>query len=166
MKNRFSMSSLGRDLADIATELANLKTPEERNKFIELLAHSMPRMQQIVDEALELPGGVPVTREDVAKEMEAVVQEISFLREAGQKEYAHDESNAMRNFEASGEDVDVPREKVLWIFMKKHMDGILAHIRGHRSQREPVYGRINDVIVYLILLRSMLKANETQTASE
>lgn len=95
------------------------------------------------------------TRKDIEDLMTRVCAELQATREAGQKEYAHDEKNALRNFESLGVDLGIPREKVLWIFTKKHLDGILAWINGHRSQREDVRGRIKDAIVYLILLWAM-----------
>lgn len=113
------------------------------------------------------------TREDVANLLvevligmefqqayERVSQEVNWLREQGQKEYAHDEQNALANFDRTGEDTETSPFKVLWIFMKKHSDGVLAWINGHRSQREDVRGRINDLIVYLILLRAMIDREE------
>lgn len=96
------------------------------------------------------------TRDDVARIMSETFARLDKLREQGQKEYAHDSSNALRNFEALAGELGIPRDKVLWIFMKKHLDGILAHINGHRSQRESVHGRIDDVHVYLELLRAMI----------
>jgi hypothetical protein len=100
------------------------------------------------------------TRKDVAELMEVVFEQLRATREAGQKEYAHKEENAFRNFEQTGDDLDIPREKVLYIFAKKHWDGILAYIKGHQSQREDVRGRIKDVIVYLILLWAMIDDRE------
>ena len=92
----------------------------------------------------------------IAVVMDKVFEECSFLRDAGQKEYAHKDENAFRNFESVGTALDLPREKVLLTYMLKHIDGIVAHANGHTSQREDVRGRINDVIVYLILYRAML----------
>tara|TARA_R100001244_G_scaffold105811_1_gene78489 strand:+ start:802 stop:1002 length:201 start_codon:yes stop_codon:yes gene_type:complete len=54
------------------------------------------------------------------------------------------------------EQLNVPREKVLMTYFLKHIDGIGAYIDGHKSQREDVYGRIIDAIVYLLLLRGMI----------
>lgn len=114
-----------------------------------------------------------VSRQEVAELLEQIFKAVDYhsaylsildecqaLREAGQKEYAHDESNAFGNFERTGSELFLVREKVLWIFLKKHLDGILAYINGHRSQREDVRGRINDSIVYLILLRAMVEDDE------
>jgi hypothetical protein len=100
------------------------------------------------------------TRADVAELMEKVFKECQATREAGQKEYAHDDQNALANFERTGAELEIRREKVWYIFAKKHWDGVLAHIRGHHSQREDVRGRIKDLIVYLILLWAMIDDDE------
>lgn len=100
------------------------------------------------------------TRQDVANLMKKVFDDCQQTREAGQKEYAHDEQNALANFERLEFDLKISREKVLWVYMKKHLDGILSYLNGHKSQREDVRGRIKDVIVYLILLWAMIDDNE------
>lgn len=86
-----------------------------------------------------------------------VLERCSALREAGQKEYARAEDNAFANFERVAGIVGMPREKVLLVYLLKHIDGIQAWADGHKSQREPVIGRICDAIVYLSLLRGMTR---------
>lgn len=103
---------------------------------------------------------VTYTKKDVELVMAKVVNEINSLREAGQKEYVHDEDRPFRNFEDNGAKVGIPREKAWWLMASKHIDGIVAWINGHRSQRENVRGRINDLIVFLILLRAMVEEDE------
>jgi hypothetical protein len=102
------------------------------------------------------------SRADVAKLMDEIFVQCQATRNAGQKEYAHDEGNALANFERTGQDLSIPREKVWWIFAKKHWDGVLAWINGHRSQREDVRGRIKDLIVYLVLLWAMVDDSENE----
>jgi len=75
---------------------------------------------------------------------------------AGQKEYAHQNDNAFDNFERIAKEAGISREAVLWILALKHKDGISAWIKGHRSQREGVGGRIEDFIVYLFILLAMI----------
>ncbi len=101
-----------------------------------------------------------MNKKKLAEVMDKVVKEISFLREAGQKEYAHTDDNAFANFERVSQYLNIPREKVLWTYLQKHLDGITSYLNGHCSQREPVTGRINDAIVYLIILRGMIEENE------
>lgn len=96
----------------------------------------------------------------MAEVMEQVFDEIREVRADGQAEYAHDQSNAFANFERAAADLDLPREQVLWVFAMKHRDGIAAWLKGHKSQREDVRGRIKDLIMYLILLRGMIEQDE------
>jgi len=82
------------------------------------------------------------------------------VREAGQKEYARKNENAFANFERVGDNLGISREKVLLVYLLKHIDGISAYVEGHKSQREDVRGRITDVIVYLCLLWGMVEEND------
>lgn len=86
----------------------------------------------------------------------ALINDLQNTRESGQKEYAHgEEDNVFNNFARLAKDLNLDQKKVLWIYLRKHLDGILAAINGHMSQREPVSGRIMDAIVYLSLLGAM-----------
>lgn len=101
-----------------------------------------------------------MTQAEMANLLKDIFAECDAARAAGQAEYAHDPNNAFRNFEAVGKRLHLPREKALWILFEKHADGIVAYLNGHRSQREPVQGRIKDAIVFLCLLRGMIDENE------
>ena len=48
------------------------------------------------------------------------------------------------------------------VYLLKHIDGICAYLKGHKSQREHVTGRITDAIVYLMLLWGMIKEQENK----
>lgn len=89
--------------------------------------------------------------------MTTVFDECHKLRGHGQAEYAHKDENAFANFERVGERLNISREKVLMVYTEKHWDGIASYVNGHKSQREDVRGRINDMIVYLCLLRGMVE---------
>lgn len=102
-----------------------------------------------------------MTKNDLANLMLYVFEtEIMPTREAGQKEYAHKEDNAFDNFDRLAADLGLQPEQVLWVYAMKHRDGIASYINGHKSQREDVRGRINDLIVYLMLLRGMVERRE------
>ena len=79
------------------------------------------------------------------------------MREAGQKEYARKSDNAFANFERVGKNLELSREDVLLVYLLKHIDGICSFVKGHKSQREDVRGRITDAIVYLCLLWGMVE---------
>lgn len=102
-----------------------------------------------------------VDKQFVDKVMFDVFFECSELREAGQREYAGAEK-PFGNFERLAEELSsvsesLTRELILWVYAKKHEDGIRSYLNGHKSQREDVRGRINDFIVYMILLRAMIE---------
>ena len=82
------------------------------------------------------------------------------MRAAGQKEYARKNSNAFANFERVGKNLDIQREEVLLVYLLKHIDGICSFVKGHKSQREDVRGRLTDAIVYLCLLWGMINEEE------
>jgi hypothetical protein len=87
---------------------------------------------------------------------EEIIPRIIATRDAGQKEYAQDEDNVFANFERVADRLDISKEKVLMVYLLKHIDGISAYTKGHKSQREDVTGRLTDAIVYLMLLWSMV----------
>ena len=74
---------------------------------------------------------------------------------SGQKEYANDKTNVFANFERIADRLDLSKQEVLVVYLLKHIDGIVSHVKGHKSQRENVRGRIKDAIVYLSILWGM-----------
>lgn len=106
-----------------------------------------------------------LTQEAMQELMQQVFGECSELGAAGQAEYAGGE-NALGNFERLASTLSLSREQVLMVYLTKHIDGITAWVRGHKSQREDVRGRINDAIVYLCLLRGMVEEGERPAEPE
>ena len=96
------------------------------------------------------------TKQQVKELMDRIFQDLQKVREEGHNEYAHGD-NALDNFERNAKEVGASREQILWVYAMKHKDGISSWIKGHRSQREDVRGRIKDLIVYLILLWAMVE---------
>lgn len=87
--------------------------------------------------------------------LEDIFNEVRKIRLAGQKEYAHDKDNCFANFERIAMLQGLNRESILMTYVLKHIDGIQSYVKGHKSQREDVRGRIVDIIVYLTLLWGM-----------
>ena len=104
-----------------------------------------------------------MTYEKMKRVVRSQLKEVLKTRDAGQKEYAHDVDNVFANFERTSSLLDIPRDKALMVFFLKHVDGISAYVKGHKSQREDVTGRITDAIVYLCLLRGMIEDGKNRT---
>lgn len=96
------------------------------------------------------------SREQVAQLMAEIFAECQKTRDVAQKEYAHKEENALANFEEAAAEVGITREQSWYMYAVKHWRGVAAWIKGFRSQREDVRGRIKDLIVYLVLLWAMV----------
>ena len=82
------------------------------------------------------------------------------MRAAGQKEYARKQSNAFANFERVGENLNLNKKEVLLVYLLKHIDGICSYVKGHKSQREDIRGRLTDAIVYICLLWGMVEEDD------
>ena len=89
--------------------------------------------------------------------MDAILKKVTMTRDSGQKEYAHDDNDVFANFNRIANLLEEDRKKVLMTYMLKHIDGIAAYVKGHKSQREDVTGRITDCMVYLMLLWGMIE---------
>ena len=92
--------------------------------------------------------------------MENIWKQIQQTRDDGQKEYAHDDNEVFANFNRVAHLLEEDRKKVLMTYMLKHIDGIAAYVKGHKSQREDVTGRITDCMVYLMLLWAMIEEED------
>ena len=101
-----------------------------------------------------------MNQSDMSKVMDRILKEVAIMRDAGQSEYSHDNSDVFANFNRVSNLLDVDRKKVLMTYMLKHVDGIAAYVKGHESQREDVTGRITDCVVYLMLLWAMIEEED------
>lgn len=78
------------------------------------------------------------------------------VREDGQREYCHTDDNIFANFDDAAESLGGTRIDDLMHHALKHWRGICAYVKGHRSQREDIRGRIKDLRMYMALLWGMI----------
>jgi hypothetical protein len=73
------------------------------------------------------------------------------------EEYAEGKtgSNQLQNFDRQAAELSIPPEKVLLVLLGKHMVSIQGWANG-RKMSEPIEGRIDDAILYLLLLKGMV----------
>lgn len=98
-----------------------------------------------------------MTKDQFSTLLESIQSAECQVREDGQKEYAHDESNVFANFDRVAASLQLDRKQVLLVYALKHWDGIVSYVGGHKSQREDVRGRIKDLRMYLALLWGMVE---------
>ena len=100
------------------------------------------------------------------KEMTELIEgkifpEIIKIRDAGQKEYARETDDVLANFKRISTWLDLPVEKVIMVYLLKHIDGITAWCNGHKSQRDNIRGRLTDILVYTCLFQAHVEETES-----
>lgn len=91
--------------------------------------------------------------------LKETVEAINNLSKSKGAEYAHGDDR-LDNFRRGAKAVGVSMEVVWRIYAGKHWDAITTYVQDinegkTRERSEPITGRINDLIVYLILLKAM-----------
>jgi hypothetical protein len=85
------------------------------------------------------------------------------------EEYKRREDNQFANFERGAAALGLTREQVLLVYASKHYDSIVTYVKDHASGRpagnyaEPITGRIDDLILYMLLFRGMVEDAELAT---
>ena len=98
--------------------------------------------------------------EEMLSLIRGIFNKVESIHTEGQKEYAMNENNVFANFQRITNQTNIDQKMVLWIYLMKHIDGIATYIKGHKSQRENVRGRLTDAIVYLCILWGMIAEEE------
>ena len=94
------------------------------------------------------------------KQIDKIFKKVKKIHTEGQREYAMNEDNVFANFERISEQTSFSKKMILWIYFMKHVDGIASYLKGHKSQREDVRGRLTDAIVYLCILWAMIESED------
>lgn len=97
--------------------------------------------------------------------LDETFEEIRKLGALKGGEYSGD-TDRLANFRRNGAALGLPMETVWAVYAGKHWDAIMQYIRDQREgverQRlEPIEGRVDDLLVYLLLLKAMLEEGKT-----
>jgi hypothetical protein len=100
------------------------------------------------------------THSDYDKLVRQTVEQILQLSTLKGGEYAGD-TDRLANFRRNGIQLSLPMEVCWAIYYNKHHDAVMQFVHdlttgNDRSRMEPLSGRIDDMIVYLILFKAML----------
>jgi hypothetical protein len=103
-----------------------------------------------------------MTFDEFDRVTEQLFDEVRKLRDTKGREYARS-SDRFANFNRLAKELGMSREKVLWVYTAKHLDGIVSFINtGLTFSTEKIEGRIVDAITYLLLLAGMIRENALQ----
>lgn len=84
------------------------------------------------------------------------LKEIRELNQTKGRDYAGAE-DAFNNFKTNAKRTGLTVFQVWSIYFLKHENALETFIRDGKVQSEPIEGRINDMILYLLLLRGMIE---------
>jgi hypothetical protein len=175
------MDSLERVQADIDREMttdeakrmksvqsAILATEELRNLLLDNRSESARRtiadiLRHLDEQEGVKPPAVPnkiFTPSDWNKLLDETFDKVRALGRDKGAEYSGDVDRLL-NFRRNGRDLDLPMEVVWRVYAAKHWDAIGQYIRDiaagkERLRTEPMTGRADDLIVYLLLLKAMM----------
>jgi len=113
-------------------------------------------------------------RSEMPPLIEATFKQALELCQLKGGEYSGDK-DALANFRRNGQDCDLPMETIWRVYAGKHWDAVTQYVKDkqqgvQRTRLESIEGRVDDLIVYLILFKAMLTeaatANSTQAVKE
>lgn len=144
--------------SSIRDSLKDHEHQAEYNKDFALLG---AKIAPNLPKARPAPGG-PFTNEQWSRLLEKTIKSITSLASIKGGEYSGD-LDRLKNFRDGGRDIGLPIEKILWVYANKHWDSITTYVKeidstlNGRPRSEPISGRADDLIVYLILFKAMLE---------
>ena len=99
----------------------------------------------------------PILFEKIIAETMEKIKTLSTLKGG---EYAGD-NDRLANFRRNGNNLGLTMEQVWAVYAGKHWDALMQYIKDLgtnivRERMEPVSGRVDDLIVYLMLFKAML----------
>jgi hypothetical protein len=96
-----------------------------------------------------------MTNDELITFFEKTTMEIIELRKAKAIDYSETD-DAFLTVRRVAQDSGMKPEQVLHVFMTKHYDAVRKYLIHPGKTTEPIEGRINDLIVYLILIKAIL----------
>jgi hypothetical protein len=98
-----------------------------------------------------------MTNVDFYNLMEGTFKECLSLAKRKGLDYTKGSPDALANFKEGGHALSVDPKVVCWVFMNKHYQAITNFVRTNgQSQSEPIDGRIDDMINYLVLMKGII----------
>jgi hypothetical protein len=78
------------------------------------------------------------------------------LNETKGKDYAS-EHDALSHFKVRAESLGLTPEQVWAVLAGKHWEAIMEHCKEGKVKSEPIEGRVQDLILYLLLLLGLIE---------
>ena len=97
-----------------------------------------------------------MTRKDFTEFLKERFVDILELNYTKGNDYAGDE-DVFANFKRNAQRLGLQPHEVWGVYFMKHIDAIETYLRTGNLESEPIESRIDDAILYLLLLRGMIE---------
>jgi hypothetical protein len=120
-----------------------------------------PPTPSMVKPLPQTPIPLRFSHEQWEKLVASTMDQIKKLASLKGGEYSGD-VDRLANFRRNGQSLGLPMETIWAVYAGKHWDAIQQYIKDQREGKErtrlePIGGRVDDLLVYLILLKAMLE---------
>lgn len=96
---------------------------------------------------------------------DSIYDGIAELNKKKGADYAGDE-DALANFKEAAADIGVSPYVIWYVYFHKHLSAVKRFVEKGQVESEPIEGRIDDAILYLFLLRGLIKDEQMKPAEE
>lgn len=87
--------------------------------------------------------------------LDATYKNLVNLTASKGEEYSRD-SDQLANFKRLATELGLEPEVIWAVYFTKHIDAIKSYVKTQKELSEPIGGRIDDAILYLVLLKGLI----------
>jgi len=92
--------------------------------------------------------------------LDATSHTLDTLTESKGREYANS-TDQLANFKRLSAQLGLTKEQVVMVYLSKHLDSIHSYVKNpSQDLSEPIDGRIDDAILYLVLLKACIRETD------
>ena len=71
--------------------------------------------------------------------------------------------NVLWNFDSISSNLGIAPIEVLSVYLSKHISSLFSYFKTRKTYSEPIEGRVQDIINYLILMVAMIKRDKKKS---
>ena len=95
--------------------------------------------------------------------IKATMEKILEINKTKGEEYSGVD-DVCKNFKRQAELLNLDPKLIWAVYVNKHWDAIMSHVKSGKVLSEPIENRIDDVILYLLLYKAIIKDGHTPHA--
>lgn len=98
-----------------------------------------------------------MTHDEITEIIDRTFASITELRQTKGRDYSRGEHDTLSNFKRHAEALGITPEVVWAVYASKHWDAVVSFCKQGQVESEPIEGRIDDMLTYLLLLKGLIE---------